>query len=156
MLAVLKSSGVSLSALTLMISACAQSEPDAESKVEVGPPPVSLTVLEFGGPNTLFAADDVQNKVYALELAELPDETGNLQSVPYNLVGFGSQLAAIFEVSPFAITYHDLAVHPVTKSAFVSLSMSSDTGDQSALVMVSPLTDTRPRPMASRALERVE
>ncbi|MEL7058019.1 MAG: hypothetical protein AAGL09_16940 [Pseudomonadota bacterium] len=138
MFSVIKSSVVSLSALTLIISACAQSQSDVEPAIEVGPPPVSLTVLEFGGPNTLFAADDVQNKVYALELAEIPDETGNLQSVPYNLVGFGSQLAAFFEVSPFDITYHDLAVHPVTKTAFVSLSMSGKDGDQSALVMVSP------------------
>lgn len=138
MFSVLKSSVLSLSSLTMMISACAQSVPESSNVVDVGPPPVSLTVLEFGGPNTLFAADDIQNKVYALELAEIPDETGNLESVPYNLVGLGSQLAAFFEVSPFDISYHDLAVHPVTKSAFISLSMAGEGGERSALVMISP------------------
>ena len=138
MFSVVKSSVLSVSAFTLLVSACAQSEPGPINIEEVGPPPVSLTVLEFGGPNTLFAADDVQNKVYALELSEIPDETGNLESVPYNLVGFGSKLANFFQVSPFDITYHDLAVHPVTKSAFVSLSMMGDDGERSALVMVSP------------------
>ncbi|MEL7110201.1 MAG: hypothetical protein AAGJ68_08145 [Pseudomonadota bacterium] len=141
MFSVLKSSALGLSALTIMVSACAQSAPEPSPTTDIGPPPLSLTVLEFGGPNTLFAADDVQNKVYALELAEIPDETGNLQSVPYNLVGFGSQLADFFDVSPFDITYNDLAVHPVTKSAFVSLSMTGEGGEQSALVMVSPQGD---------------
>ncbi|MEO1305887.1 MAG: hypothetical protein AAFV37_12995, partial [Pseudomonadota bacterium] len=138
MSSVVKSSVLSVAASILMISACAQSEPSASDPIDVGPPPVSLTVLEFGGPNTLFAADDVQNKVYALELSEIPDETGNLESVPYNLVGFGSTLANFLDVSPFDITYHDLAVHPVTKSAFVSLSVSGEAGATSSLIMVSP------------------
>ncbi|MEO1661170.1 MAG: hypothetical protein AAFR51_09290 [Pseudomonadota bacterium] len=129
---------MSLSAFTLMVSACAQQAPETTTTADMGPPPVSLTVLEFGGPNTLFAADEVQNKIYALELGDIPDETGNLDSIPYNLVGFGSQLATFLEVSPFNIVYHDLAVHPVTKAAFISISVKGEGEDLSALVMVSP------------------
>ncbi|MEL6829421.1 MAG: hypothetical protein AAFO63_04720 [Pseudomonadota bacterium] len=112
--------------------------PESSASTDLQTAPISLTVLEFGGPNTLFAADDVQNKIYALELDDIPDETGNLESVPYNLVGFGSQLADFLSVSPFDITYHDLAVHPVTKAAFVSLSVTGDGAERSALIMVSP------------------
>lgn len=142
MVSVAKGSLAALFGFGLTISACAQPAPDAPVEpiepVSIDGGPISLTVLEFGGPNVLFAADDVQNKVYALKLQDIPDETGNLDSVPYNLVGLGSQLAAFFDVSPFDIVYHDLAVHPVTKDAFVSLSMSGPDGDRSALVLVSP------------------
>ena len=71
-------------------------------------------------------------------MGDFPDETGNLDSIPYYLVGFGSQLATFLEVSPFDIVYHDLAVHPVTKAAFISISGKGDGEDLSALVMVSP------------------
>ncbi|MEL6447813.1 MAG: hypothetical protein AAFQ62_07735 [Pseudomonadota bacterium] len=101
-------------------------------------PPTSLSVLEFGGANTLFAADPTQNRVYAFELSGIPDETRNLDSTPYNLVGFGTQLAEFLETSPLSISYHDLAVHPVTKAAFISASIRSSEGVRSELIRVTP------------------
>lgn len=129
----------------LLLASCGQAEPagpdqseQAEPAIETTPSELSLTVLEFGGPGILFAADQAQNRVLAFELTDIPNETGNLESVPYNLTGIGRSLAAHLEVSPFDIVYKDLAVHPVTKAAFLSLSMTGEAGEQSAVVMVTP------------------
>lgn len=100
--------------------------------------PQSLSVLEFGGANVLFAADQKQNRIYAFELKNIPDTTRNLDIVPYNLVGFGSQLAEFLEADPFSVSYHDLAVHPVTKAAFVSVSVKTEDDIRSELIRVTP------------------
>ncbi|MEM7613134.1 MAG: hypothetical protein AAF270_15730 [Pseudomonadota bacterium] len=98
--------------------------------------PQMLSVLEFGGANVLFAADQAQGRVYAFELKDIPDETGNLDSTVYNLVGFGSQLAKHFDVDALSIRYHDLAVHPVTKAAFISASIETADGVRPELILV--------------------
>ena len=95
-------------------------------------------MLEFGGANTLFAADERSGRIYAFELEQVPDETGNLDSVPYNLVGFGSKLAVYLDASPLSIRYHDLAVHPVTKAAFLSVSVNSGDSQRTEIVRVAP------------------
>ncbi|MEL6568397.1 MAG: hypothetical protein AAFQ22_08270 [Pseudomonadota bacterium] len=129
----------------LFSSGCATAEPT--DPVQIASPAavsvatasdVSLTVLEFGGPNVLFAADEANNKVFAFQLDDLPDETGNLESVPYNLTGLGRSLASHLGVSPFDIIYNDLTVHPVTKAAFISLTLSGEGAAESAVVMVTP------------------
>lgn len=134
-----------LSSTALLTAGCATAQPASPIPVTSPAPTasasaqdMSITVLEFGGPNVLFAADQASNQVIAFELEELPDETGNLESVPYNLTGLGQALAAHLDVSPFEIVYNDLAVHPVTKAAFLSLSISGDEAPGSAVVMVTP------------------
>ena len=129
----------------LFASGCAKAEPvdpvQAESPVPNAAAvaqDMSVTVLEFGGPNVLFAADQANNKVFAFELDDLPDQTGNLESVPYNLTGLGQSLATHLGASPFDIVYNDLAVHPVTKAAFLSLSIRGDAETEAAVVMVTP------------------
>ncbi|MEO1027535.1 MAG: hypothetical protein AAFX02_00620 [Pseudomonadota bacterium] len=129
----------------LFSSGCATAEPanpvQAASPVSTAAAvaqDMSITVLEFGGPNVLFAADQANNRVVAFELGDLPDQTGNLESVPYNLTGLGRSLATHLGVSPFDIVYNDLAVHPVTKAAFLSLSIQGDAETESAVVMVAP------------------
>ncbi len=130
--------------VTLSCSACAS---DTAAKKDTGTSsamasdvsgyePQSLSVLEFGGANVLFAADQQQNRVYAFELRKIPDTTRNLDVAPYNFVGFGSKLAEHLGVGPFAISYHDLAVHPVTKAAFISASVKTEDGVRSELIRV--------------------
>ena len=124
-------------------TACAEEPNTSDSSAApvvtaAAPAPVSLSVLEFGGANVLFAADQIQNRVFAFELKDIPDETRNLDSIPYNLVGFGSELAKYFKVDPFSISYHDLAVHPVTKAAFITVTVKTLEGARSELVRVSP------------------
>ncbi|MEL7312590.1 MAG: hypothetical protein AAFN07_13845 [Pseudomonadota bacterium] len=124
------------------IAACANGpaqEADRDAATSTGQDlPQSLSVLEFGGANVLFAADQKQNRIYAFELKNIPDTTRNLDIVPYNLVGFGSQLAEFLEADPFSVSYHDLAVHPVTKAAFVSVSVNTEDGIRSELIRVTP------------------
>ncbi|MEL6368272.1 MAG: hypothetical protein AAFR91_00120 [Pseudomonadota bacterium] len=138
--------GVIACIATLACSACANGaapekgtdSPDDMMRDERGHAPRSLSVLEFGGANVLFAADQQQNRVFAFELRKIPDNTRNLDIAPYNLVGFGSQLAEYLGVNPFAISYHDLAVHPVTKAAFISASVKTEEGVRSELIRVTP------------------
>ncbi|MEO0696657.1 MAG: hypothetical protein AAFY84_11205 [Pseudomonadota bacterium] len=126
---------------TLLLTSCADDEtaesaqPTKQSSATVGSAP-SLSVLEFGGPNLLFAADSKSGKVFALEISDIPDQTKELQSAPFNLADFGSRLADHFNVSPFDILYHDLAVHPVTKAAFLAVAIRKDGKEKPALVMV--------------------
>ena len=67
-------------------------------------PSPSLTVMEFGGPNILFAADSVNGKIHAFELDRIPAETDSLDVQPYNLVDFGSSVAELFDVGPLDVT----------------------------------------------------
>lgn len=100
--------------------------------------PKSLSILEFGDANVLFAADPEQNRIYALELKNIPGVSDSQDVVPYNLTGFGSRLAEYLDVAPLSLVYRDLAVHPVTKAAFISVSVSTPEGARSELVRVTP------------------
>ena len=129
----------------LLSSACSGAEPSDSVQVaslaSASAPKAaaaSFTVMEFGGPDILFAADEANSQVFAFQLGDLPDETGNMDSVPYNLTGLGRSLASHLGVSPFDIVYNDLAVHPVTKAAFISVTLSGEDGSGSAVVMVTP------------------
>ncbi len=137
----LKSSLVAFLALTtLLMSACVAADSETSSNTTTAKESESdapaLTVLEFGGPNVLFAADPVGEKIYAFELDDVPAVGKNLESIPYNIDDFGSQLSAYFDTGPFDISYKDLAVHPVTKSAFLTLVVRKDETERSALVFV--------------------
>ncbi|MEM7762523.1 MAG: hypothetical protein AAF290_00460 [Pseudomonadota bacterium] len=116
---------------------------EASSTTEKAHMPRSLSILEFGGPNVLFAADQKQNRIYAFEIENIPDSTRNLDITPYNLVGFGSQLARYLETDPLGVTYHDLAVHPVTKVAFLSITVKTESGPRSELILVTPKGEIR-------------
>ncbi|MEL6687712.1 MAG: hypothetical protein AAFP97_08825 [Pseudomonadota bacterium] len=92
----------------------------------------TFSVLEFGGPNLLFAASNTDEKVFAFTLDDAAETGSPPQPTPYNLTRFGSQLATKLGVSPLDIKYHDLAVHPVTTAAYLSVSAN----DQAALVKI--------------------
>lgn len=82
--------------------------------------PQSATVLEFADANTLFVADSDDAKIYAYTL---PDAKPATKSRGYNLIGLGAKLAEQLNVDPFGITYHDVAVHPVSKETYISISV---------------------------------
>ena len=98
--------------------------------------PQSATVLEFGGANTLFVADSDGGKIFAYELPKSPNTQAPTDSTAYNLVGFSNQIADHLGVDPRALRYHDLAVNPVTKEAYVSLTVKSSKGKTSAVVSI--------------------
>lgn len=88
--------------------------------------PRSATVLEFGDANTLFVADSDGGQVFAYALPDADEYEGDPRS--YNLSGFGARVADRLDVNQSELTYHDVIVHPVSRDAFVSLSVNTDEG----------------------------
>ncbi|MEL7061483.1 MAG: hypothetical protein AAGN46_15775, partial [Acidobacteriota bacterium] len=86
-------------------------------------------MLEFAGVDTLFVADSDGGKIFAYTLPTAANAQSPTDSKPFNLVGFSNQIAEHLKVDPRALRYHDLAVHPVTKDAYISVSIrhSSET-----------------------------
>ena len=93
--------------------------------------PTSVTVLEFGDANTLFVADSENSRVFAFQLppAEKVDK-----SASYNVDRFGQKAAGMLGVDSRAITFHDIAIHPDSKEAFVSASVVK--GDKRSSVLL--------------------
>ena len=85
--------------------------------------PDSATILEFGDDNTLFVADSDGGQILAYQL---PPAKAAHHSTSYNLNSAGTAIARLLKVAPGDITYHDIAIHPVSKEAFISLSTLQD------------------------------
>ncbi|MEM0947262.1 MAG: hypothetical protein AAGB07_00090 [Pseudomonadota bacterium] len=86
--------------------------------------PTSATVLEFADASTLFIADSQGGKIYAYALpasGRAPDAPA-----PYNLLNVDAVIAQAIGAAPHGIIYHDLEVHPVTKVAYVSATVTVD------------------------------
>lgn len=82
--------------------------------------PVSATILEFTEKNTLFVADSDAGQILAYTLPKAQPATS---SASFNLIGAGSKIAKLLGVVNSEISYHDIAVHPVSKEAYISLSI---------------------------------
>ena len=91
--------------------------------VNAGAVPVSATILEFAEDNTLFVADSDGGQILAYTLPQVKPAKA---SVSYNLEGAGSQIAQLLGVDSRLVSYHDIAVHPVSKEAYISLSVQKN------------------------------
>ncbi|UWQ81518.1 hypothetical protein K3725_20140 (plasmid) [Leisingera sp. S132] len=93
--------------------------------------PQSTTVLEFADSNTLFVADSDGGRIFAYTL---PEAAPAAESRSYNLIGLGARLAASTGADPYSISYHDIAVHPVSKETYISMSLRSG-GSKSPMIV---------------------
>ena len=85
-----------------------------------GAQPVSASILEFAEKNTLFVADSDGGQIFAYTL---PDVKPAKTSMSYNLEGAGTKIAKLLGVDSHLLNYHDIAIHPVSKEAYISLSI---------------------------------
>ena len=86
-------------------------------------PPQSAGILEFGPDNTLFVADTLTGAIHAYDLpAEGPAPE---QDVAYNLLDVDLSVTNALGAQGRLI-YGDLAVHPVTRDAYVSVMATVD------------------------------
>lgn len=85
--------------------------------------PMSATVLEFADPNTLFVADSDGGKILAYQL---PNAKAADTSASYNLEGAGTKIAALLGVASHTLSYHDIAIHPTSKEAYISVSIETE------------------------------
>jgi len=87
-----------------------------------GAQPVSATILEFAEENTLFVADSDGGQILAYTLPKAQPAT---TSTSYNLEGAGTKIANLLGVDGRSVSYHDIAIHPVSKEAYISLSVQA-------------------------------
>jgi len=93
--------------------------------------PMSATVLEFAESNTLFVADSDSGQIFAYQLPDIAPAT---RSESYNLEGAGTSIAALLNVAPTDVNYHDIAIHPRSKEAFISVSYLQGKQKRAALI----------------------
>ena len=99
----------------------------------LGPALTSIGPLAFGPDGTLFAADNQAATIYGIDLAAqgrgaVPGAKG--------LDGIDQKIAAMLGTGPAEITITDLAVHPTSHNAFVSVMRGQGTGAAPALLRV--------------------
>jgi hypothetical protein len=126
--------------LTLTLSAAlaafgywALSDADrASADLPVGAELASIGALEFGADGTLFAGDSAGAAVYAFALAEKP-----VNALPELAVeDLDEKVAALLGGSPRDIRIKDMAVHPATGAAYLSIMRGQGEEQRPALVMV--------------------
>ncbi len=96
--------------------------------------PQSFGILEFGPDNTLFVADSTAGAIHAYTLPA--DGTAPEQDAAFNLLDV-DQLVADALGATGRLVYSDLAVHPVTREAYASVTATADSADVGAVVAVS-------------------
>lgn len=108
-----------LFALLLAVAATgAPAAQDSPVSTGVGPALEYLGPMTFGPDGVLFAADSQDVFVYALDLgAHLAGGEPGAASVP----AIDEQIAALLGTDPASVMVTDLAVHPGTRNAFISV-----------------------------------
>jgi len=96
----------------------------------------SATILEFANAQTLFVADPNASRIVAFSLPDM--EAAQEKPVGYNLTDFASRVAAVVNAPQSAILYNDLAVHPITRSAYISLTIERSDGPTAKIVTANP------------------
>ncbi len=97
--------------------------------------PASASVLEFGSENTLFVADSVSGKIFAYDMSDAGPAPSDEKA--YNLLSIEEAIARTVSADQGSLTFNDLAVHPATREAYVSLGYALDGVDQAAIVTIS-------------------
>lgn len=108
--------------------------------------PASTTVMEFANANTLFVADSDGGQIFAYTL---PDAQPATQSRAYNLLGLGEKLSKALGIDPFGISYHDVAVHPVSKETYLSMSVREEGGKKPMIVRINQDGNITPLDLAA-------
>lgn len=80
----------------------------------------SANILEFGDNNILFLGDSKTGAVYAIETQTGENKT---KGYGYNLNGFDKKVAKFLKLDNDDILFKDLATHPKSGEAYVSLSV---------------------------------
>lgn len=93
----------------------------------------SFGVLEFGPEDTLFVADSATGTITAYDLPNTG--VAPAEDRAFNLLDVDALVAAAIGAEG-RIIYNDLAVHPVTRAAYVSLSATMDGNPMSAVVSI--------------------
>jgi len=98
-----------------------------------GPEMASIGPLAFGPDGTLFAADNQGAAIFALDLGA---QAGGGAAGATALDALDAKLAAMLGTGAREITVTDLAVHPTTKNAYVSVMRGQGAGAAATLFRI--------------------
>ncbi len=117
--------------------------------MKVGTPDIkSMGVLEFSDEGVLFIGDSKNATIYAVDL----QEAGGTVEKPLFIPNLETKLAALLGTTDDDVLIHDLAVNPVSKNAYISVSrgkanwtsnwqMPKELSDATILIRVTPAGD---------------
>jgi hypothetical protein len=107
--------------------------PAAAPAVDVGPTPASIGVLTFAPDGVLFAADPMAATIYALELGD--QGTGAVAGAA-DVGSIDQKIASVLGTEAASILVRDLAIHPKTKNAYISVMRGTGADAKPALLRV--------------------
>lgn len=130
----MKHSSATLFALVALVAATSWG-PSARGIAETGQSPALTSVgpLAFSADGTLFAADNTAASIYALDLGAQAQGAAPGTKAVDNL---DQAIAGILGTAVSEITIADLAVHPRSKNAFVSVMRGQGTAAAPALLRI--------------------
>lgn len=95
--------------------------------------PQSASLLEFGPDNTLFVADQLSGAIHAFTLPQSGEAPK--QDAAFNLLDLDPLVSDVLGATG-RLVYGDLAVHPVTRDAYVSVTGMIDGVETVAVVSI--------------------
>jgi len=89
--------------------------------------------LAFSSDGILFGGDNVGGAIYAFDVGK---GTAPEKSAPVDVDNIDARVASILGVGPRAIVINDMAVHPVTREIYISVTRGHDAAAKPAIVKV--------------------
>ncbi len=130
----LKTLALTLAAATLVVAVAAtRTVATAESQAPAAQALQSIGPLAFGPDGVLFAADRQAATIYAIDLAA--KATGGAPGAK-DVTGIDTQIASMLGTDPKEVQITDLAVHPKTRNAFISVMRGTGADAKPALLRV--------------------
>ena len=117
----------------LVLASWSPSSARQTSSSGTGPAPASMGPLAFGPDGTLFAADSQNAAIFALDLGA--QANGGAPGAK-GLDALDTKLAALLGTGAREISVTDLAVHPRTRNAYVSVMRGQGAGAAPALFRI--------------------
>lgn len=117
---------------------------DVETSMDAGStlesPFEAITVLTFDGEGTLYIADSGEGQIHAVT----PPEAANpAAEAAYNLRDIDLAVASLLGTSRDAVRVRDLAVHPVTREAYIAVARPDGDTLVSAIVVMNQAGEAR-------------
>jgi hypothetical protein len=122
-----------LVAVFAVVVGATPARPVAAPPPDTGPVPQSVGALTFGPNGVLFAADTQAATIYALELG---DQVTGTKAGAGDVTGIDQKIASVLGTTADAVAVKDLAIHPVSHNAYLSVMRGVGADARPALLRV--------------------
>ncbi|NNC44026.1 MAG: hypothetical protein HKO03_12400, partial [Acidimicrobiia bacterium] len=124
-----------------VLSAAVATEAPTTDGVPSTEPPLDMKfagALTFSEDGILFVGDNHNGAVYAFEM---PAEQRQSQTFPRSIRNVDARIAELLGVREGAVEINDLAVHPISKDIYISITRIESFASQPAIVKISVDSD---------------